>query len=402
VTEGLTGITVNTILQQALPSRFLLTVLEAEGDTAVILANGSALQVRSEIPLQPGQMLLVSQEQGAGGEIRLRLLKDVTAMETTGQQDAPETDSQIDLLTALRLAELPATADAANKTAALLKTLGGQSLPNLLAAAAFLKTGLASDQILKAVASFLNSLLEQQDDNPLNEAAAGNSQGEALKQTVLTSLQELTDGLQRLAAQPENASDLATQPDSVQKLFAQPDSVQKLFAQPDGGQKLEASLQALVAKSGESVRQAIGGQVYTWTQNDPEGQGFYLPLHTILNNYGLRNCDLFICPPAGEQNKENDPEAWLFALTLETEGLGWMQFNLAYQNHQVAVQAVVEQPETKLALDDNWSLLAAGLGSLNLKLASQRCDLGQVHSQARSIQDLGVQFQQYNPFDISI
>jgi hypothetical protein len=286
----------------------------------------------------------------------------------------PEAERQIDLLTALRLAELPVTPEAANKMAALLKTLGGDlSLPNLLAAAAFLKTGLASDQVLKAVASFLNSLLEGQEDGSQNEAAARNGTGTALKQAVLAGVQELTEMLQRLAGQPE------------------------------GGQKLEAALQALVAKSGESGRQAVGGQVYAWTQTDQEGHNyFYLPLHTILNNYGLRNCELYIYPPAGEQNDENDQDAWLFTLTMETETLGWMQFKLSCQNRQVAVQALVEQPETKLALDDNWPLLAGGLSSLNLKLASQRCDLGRVDSQARSIQDLGIQFQQYYPFDISI
>jgi hypothetical protein len=374
VTAGLTGITVNTILQQPLPSRFLLTVLEVEGDTAVILANGRALEVHSEIPLQPGQTLLVSQEQGAGGEIRLHPIRDGAAPETAGRQAVPEAERQIDLLTALRLAELPVTPEAANKMAALLKTLGGDlSLPNLLAAAAFLKTGLASDQVLKAVASFLNSLLEGQEDGSQNEAAARNGTGTALKQAVLAGVQELTEMLQRLAGQPE------------------------------GGQKLEAALQALVAKSGESGRQAVGGQVYAWTQTDQEGHNyFYLPLHTILNNYGLRNCELYIYPPAGEQNDENDQDAWLFTLTMETETLGWMQFKLSCQNRQVAVQALVEQPETKLALDDNWPLLAGGLSSLNLKLASQRCDLGRVDSQARSIQDLGIQFQQYYPFDISI
>ncbi len=374
MTAGLTGITVNTILQQPLPSRFLLTVLEVEGDTAIILANGRALEVHSEIPLQPGQKLLVSQEQGIGGEIRLRLIRDETAPETAGRQAAPETERQIDLLTALRLADLPVTAEAANKMAALLKTLGGDlSLPNLLAAAAFSNSGLTSDQVLKAVASFLNSLLERQEDGSQNEADARNSPGQVLKQAVLARVQELTEMLQRLAGQPE------------------------------GGQKLEAVLQELVARSGEPGRQAVGGQVYAWTQTDQEGHNyFYLPLHTILNNYGLRNCELYIYPPAGEQNDENDQNAWLFTLTMETETLGWMQFKLSCQNHQVAVQALVEQPETKLALDDNWPLLAAGLSSLNLKLASQRCDLGRVDSQARSIQDLGIQFQQYNPFDISI
>jgi len=369
VTAGLTGITLNTILQQPLPSRFLLTVLAVKDDTAVIVANGRALEVHSEIPLQPGQTLLVSQEQGAGGEIRLRPIGDGAAPETAGRQAVPEAERQIDLLTALRLADLPVTAEVTNKMAALLKTLGGLSLPNLLAAAAFSKSGLASDQVLKAVASFLNSLLTQ----PQDEADAGNGTGPAFKQSVFARVQELVETLQRMASQPED------------------------------GQKLEAVFQALVAKSGESGRQAVGGQVYTWTQTDQEGHNyFYLPLHTILNNYGLRNCELYIYPPAGQQNGRNEQESWLFTLTLETETLGWMQFKLACQNRQVAVQAVVEQPGTKLALDDNWPLLAAGLSSLNLKLASERCDLGQVHSQARSIQDLGMRFQQYNPFDISI
>ena len=271
MTAGLTGITVNTILQQPLPSRFLLTVLEVEGDTAVILTNGRALEVHSEIPLQPGQKLLVSQEQGIGGEIRLRLIRDETAPETAGRQAAPETERQIDLLTALRLADLPVTAEAANKMAALLKTLGGDlSLPNLLAAAAFSNSGLTSDQVLKAVASFLNSLLERQEDGSQNEADARNSPGQVLKQAVLARVQELTEMLQRLAGQPE------------------------------GGQKLEAVLQELVARSGEPGRQAVGGQVYAWTQTDQEGHNyFYLPLHTILNNYGLRNCELYIYPPAG-------------------------------------------------------------------------------------------------------
>jgi hypothetical protein len=373
VTAGLTGIALNTLLQQPLPSRFLLTVLAVKDDTAVIAVNGRALEVHSEIPLQPGQTLLVSQEQGAGGEIRLRPVGDGTAPETAGRQVVPGAERRIDLPAALRLADLPVTAEVTNKMGALLKTLGDDlSLPNLLAAAAFSKSGLASDQVLRAVASFLNSLPAQPQDGAQDEADA-NGTGSALKQAVLARTQELMELLQRLVSQPES------------------------------GQKLETVIQALVAKSGESGRQAVGGQVYTWTQADQDGHSyFYLPLHTILNNYGLRNCELYLYPPAGQQNDGNEQQTWLFTLTLETETLGWMQFKLAYQNRQVAIQAVVEQPGTKLALDGNWPLLAAGLSSLSLNLASQRCDLGPVHSQARSIQNLGLQFQQYNPLDISI
>ena len=373
MTAGLAGISLNTILQQPLPGRFFLTVLAVEEDTAVISVNGKAMEVHSEIPLQPGQTLLVSQEQGAGGEIRLRPVGDGTAPETAGRQLAPEADRQIDLLTALRLADLPVTADDISKMTALLKTLGGDlSLPNLLAAAAFSESGLSSDQVLGALASFLNGLLAAQPQNHLQDEDGDNT-AQALKQAVSARLQELVETLQRLASQPED------------------------------GQKLDTVLQALVAKNGEPGRQAVGGQVYTVAQTDQDGHNFfYLSLYTILNNYGLHNCELYIYPPAGQPNGENEQGAWLFTLTLETETLGWMQFNLACQNRQVAVQAMVEQPETKLVLDDNWLLLDAGLSSLNLKLASQRCDLGQVHSQARSIQNVRTQFQQYNPFDISI
>lgn len=373
VTAGLTGITLNTILQQPLPNRFLLTVLAVKDDTAVIAVNGRALEVHSEIPLQPGQTLLVSQEQGVGGEIRLRSIGDGTAPQPAGRPVAAGAARQIDLPTALRLADLPVTAEVSNKMAALLKTLGDDlSLPNLLAAVAFSNSGLASDQVLRAIASFLNSLPAQPQDGAPDEADA-NSTGSALKQAVLARAQGLVEMLQRLADQPE------------------------------GSQKLQTVLQAFVAKNGESGRQAVGGQIYTWTQTDQDGHSyFYLPLHTILNNYGLRNCELYIYPPAGQQNDGNGQQTWLFNLTLETETLGWMQFKLAYQNRQVTIQAVVEQPGAKLALDDNWQLLAAGLSSFNLNLASERCDLGQVHSQTRSIQNLGKQFRQYNPFDISI
>jgi hypothetical protein len=372
VTAGLDSITVNTILQQTLPSRFLLTVLKVEGDAAVIQVNGKALEVQSEIPLHPGQTLFVSQEQGAGGEIRLRLIRDVSAMETAGEQAVPQAGKEMDLLTALRLAELPVTAENTNKIAALLKTLGGLSLPNLLAAAAFLETGLSSSQMLEAVASFLNSLLSQQQEETQNETVDRNDVGQALKQAVLTRMQGLAEAL-------------------------------RLPGQPEGRQNLDAALGALVAKSGESGRQALGGQVYTWTQTDQDGHNYlYLPLHTILSDYGLRNCELHVYPPPGEPKNEDDQGSWTFTLTLETEALGWMQFKLACQNRQVAVQALVEQPGTKLALEDNWPLLATGLDSLNLKLASQRCDLGRVDSQARSVQNLGMQFQQYNPFDVSV
>jgi hypothetical protein len=370
MTAGITGIALSTITQQPLPGRFTLTVLSAEGNTAVVLANGKALEVRSEIPLQPGQTLIVSQEQGTGGEIRLRLLGTAPTSEVSTSQ-APKAASQIDLQTALQLAELPASVDP-SKVAALLKMLGGDlSLPNLLAAAAFLKTGLASDQALQAVASFLNSLLGQQEKDPDN-TAADNSSAQALKQAVLPRLQELANNLQSLSGQP------------------------------GGEQKLDAILQALVAKGGDPGKQAVGGQVFTWTQTDQDKPVFfYLPLHTILNDYGLRNCELYICPPGSEQSTR-DQDAWLFTLTLETEALGWMQFKLACQGRQVSVQAMVEQPATKLALDGNWPLLAAGLDSLNLKLTSQQCELGPVPSQARSLRDLGRSFRQYNPFDVSI
>ena len=278
----------------------------------------------------------------------------------------------MDLLTALRLAELPETVGATNKIATLLKTLGGLSLPNLLAAASFLKAGLASDQVLKTVAAFLNSLLAQQEEDTPGALPAGNDGAQVLKQLVITRLQGLVEALRQLSGQPGDRQNLGT------------------------------VLQALALKSDEPGSQALGGQVYAWTQTGQEGHYFYLPLYTILNDYGLRNCELYIYPPPGEQEEGNDQAPWLFTLTLSTDALGWMQFRLACQNRQVAVQALVEQPGTKLTLDDNWPLLAAGLSSLNLKLASQQCALGRVHSQARSVTGLGLRFQQYNPFDISI
>ena len=371
MTAGLTGITVNTALQQSLPGRFLLTVLESRGDTAVILANGKTLEVQSEIPLQPGQTLFVSQEQGTGGQVRLRVIRDLDVPETAGLQAAP--GGKIDLQTALYLAELPATAEAANKITALLKTLGDLSLPNLLAAVSFLKTGLVSDQVLKALSFFLNSLLcQQEEENTPGATPAGADGAQLLKQLVLDHMQGLAEALQQLSSHP------------------------------DVKQSLGGLLQELALKSGEPGSQALGGQVYTWTQTEQEGHYFYLPLYTTMNNFGLHNCELYIYPPAAEQKDQDDQAPWLFTLTLETDTLGWMQFRLACQNRQVAVQALVEQPGTKLALDDHWPLLAAGLSGLNLKLASQQCALGRVHSQARSVHDLGLRFQQYNPFDISI
>ena len=293
---GLSGITVNTTLQQPLPSRFLLTVLDARGDTAVILVNGKPLQVHSEIPLRAGQTLFVSQEQGANGEIRLRLIGDRVATETTGGLPATQPEPGMTLLTALRLVELPVTAENTNKIAALLKTLGGLSLPNLLASAALLETGLSSNQVLDALVSYLNNMLtQQQEQEPQSETVASNDTGKTPTQAIAARLLGLAETLQELAGQ------------SASK------------------QTLGAVLDALAAKSGEIGKQALGGQVFTWTQTTQNtttqnGHCLYLPLDIILKNPNLRNCELYVYPPPDSESQDKDSQRpWTFTLTLETE-----------------------------------------------------------------------------------
>jgi hypothetical protein len=460
--SGIYGITVNTMLLQPLPGRFLLTVLEVRGDAAVVMANGRALEVQSEIPLQLGQTLLVRQEQGADGQIRLRVIRDGWTPGAAGQQAAPGMAGQMDLPAALRLADLPVAAETVNRLTALLKTMGGLSLPNLLAAASFLKTGLTSNQVLQALASFLNSLLPQRRGGPPTApmfaaffqagrqpecggghlpaagppaagAASGNAPVGGVPVADAPSTGTPTGGAPSggvsttgfpagslpvggaldagfpAAGSPDVDAPAAGTPagrvfkQTILSRARQMVELLQALTGGDGGQNLDGVLEEQVMKSGESARQVLGGQVYTRVQADDRSESFtYLPLYNILNDHGLHNCELYIYPPGGEHRAEEEQGPWLFTLTLETATLGWMQFKLTFQNRRVAVQALVEQQGTKLALDENWPLLAAGLDGLNLKLASQRCELGRVESHARTVQGLEARFQQYNPFDISI
>lgn len=373
---GILGITANTTAQLVFPDRLLLTVLSVRGNTAMVSANSKTFEVQSEVPLRPGQTLYVSPEQGSHGEIRLRLIGEGTSTDISGLQPQTGVARQLDLLTAFRLAELPV--ENTSSVNASLKMLGELTLPNFLAAVSLLKAGLASNQLLESVASYLRSLLAapQSDrlDGPATEIRpqdAGSEQ--VIREVVLTRSAALAEVLQRLPA---------------------------LLA--GGGQNLEAALKAFFSKSGEPAQQLLGGQVYAWAQGDRESPRLYLPLFAFLNSYGLHNSELLIYPSAEEHQDDPRQRPWLLVLTLETDALGWMKFQLSYLKRQVNIQVLVERPGTKQVLDDNWTLLADRLSSLNLHLTSHQCQVGPVDSQARRMSELKTRFDRYNPFDVSI
>ncbi|MGD0153938.1 MAG: flagellar hook-length control protein FliK [Thermacetogeniaceae bacterium] len=375
---GILGITANTNTPLAFPERLVLTVLSVRGNTAIVSANNKTFEVQSEIPLRPGQVLNVRPEQGLQGEIRLRVIGEAPGTDASGVQPGTGAARQLDLVTAFRLAGLPVTTEDTNSVNASLKVLGELTLPNLLASVALLKTGLVSNQLLESVALFLRNLLASsqtdQSDGPAEEIDPENAgSGRAIREMVLVRSAAVAEALQELPP---------------------------LLA--GSGQNLEAALKALLARNGEPGQRLLGGQVYTWTQGDRANPCFYLPLFSFLSSYGLPNSELFIYPPAEEEKGNPQQRPWLLVLTLQTETLGWMQFQLSYQQRQVSIQALVEQPGTKRVLDENWPLLADRLGSLNLQLAAHQCAVGSVDTQARQLQEIGERFERYNPFDVSI
>ncbi len=412
---GVPGITVpgianNAGLQLALPEQFLLSVLSVQGDTAIVSAKNMTFEVRSEVPLKPGQTLYVSQEQGPHEEIRLHVIasvmgEDIAAIEpgaeeagadpeALSQGNIPAATKQIDLLAAFRLADLPVTAEGMNSVKSLLKLIGELTPSNLLAAASFLKGGLASNQLLEAMAVFLRSLLASPEDkqdilaDSLYEETglSGTAGDQAIREAVLAWVPAMAEQLQSLPELLGNSEDLEA---ALQSLFW------KSGAAGAGGSAFARSTLA-------TARQVLGGQLYTWIQGDREKPCFYLPLFTFLKGYGLRNSELFIDPPAEEQPGASGQRPWFLALTLETDALGRMRFEISYLRPSLAVQALVERPETKRLMDDSWPLLANSLNSLHLQLLSHRCEIGSVESQAGRLLEIRGNFERYNPFDVSV
>ncbi len=378
LTAGILGVAADTGVQPALLDRLLLTVLSVRGNTATVSINNKNVEVQSEIPLSPGQVLYVSPEQGLQGEIRLRLIGEAPGTDVGGVPPGTGSARQLDLLTAFRLAGLPVTTEDTNSVNASLKMLGELTLPNLLASVSLLKSGLAPNQLLEPVALFLRNLLASpeadQPDSLVQESDPKNAgSGLSIRELVLLRLPAAAQALQELPP---------------------------LLA--GGGQSLEPALKALAAKDGEPGQRLLGGQVYTWTQGDRTNPCFYVPLLSFLNSYGLHGSELFIYPPAEEENGGPQQGPWLLVLTLQTDALGWMRFQLSYQQGQLSIQALVEQPGTKRVLDESWPLLADMLGSLNLQLAAHQCAVGSVDTQARKLQEIGGRFKRYNPFDVSI
>jgi hypothetical protein len=442
------GIANNIDLQLALPEEFLLTVLSVRGSTAVVSASGLTFEVRSEIPLKTGQALYVSREQGAHEEIRLHVIGAVGGEDRSGIQPAageeqPDAQAapgaptlkQFDLLTALRLADLPVTTESMNSVKALLRLLGGLTPYNLLAAASLLKAGLTSRQLLEAVALFLQSLLEAP-----RERQEGSGGGDSRSWVLGSKFDDGgAEGCSRNDGGSINGGSVegsGRDSGSVEGSGRDGGSVEGSGRDSgsvegsgrDGGTgsggasaireaalarlpamvELLQRLPELLGRGGgysaaqAEARQVWGGQVYAWTQGDREKPCLYLPLFTFLHDHGLRGSELFIYPPAEEQQSGAGQGRWFFILTLETDALGWMRFNISYLQRSLAIQAVVERPGTKRLLDDNWRLLADGLGSLNLQLTSHNCEVGRVDCQAGRLQEIQRRFDGYNPCDVSI
>jgi hypothetical protein len=354
----------STLPAQPAGSGFRVTVLAA-GNPAIVAAAGQVLAVRSEIPMQAGDSFLVTSEQ-AGTTVRWRISSTAAAPDQTaaneGNAPASAALNRIDLAAALKLAGVADSPALSGKIARLLDSLGGTApLSDFLAAAAAAELGVYSRQLLEAILSFMAAGLQPGSGMEADE--------QALRQAVM------------------QASGLAGQLQDLSKLLR------------TDKQKLEQLLQSFYQST--AGKELLGGELLASLQQK-EHPFYYIPLFTVVKQELLRNSELTVWPPRTEQGEEPEQKLWRFQLTLETEALGWISFDMIYSKGELEVRPLAEQPSTKELLDRNWPLLEKGLRAMELRLHWTPCRLGEVAAPLKRLRQADEQLENYQPVNLFV
>jgi hypothetical protein len=360
------NITLNVIQPQPSANLFQVTVIDVKNNVAIVSSANGLLEARSEVPLRPGMSFHVRQVQEQDGSYKWRVLD---ALDESGKA-IPTAEKEIDIMSALRLSDLPATNDSAARIMHLLQNLNVTSLLDFLTAITSMKAGIESPELMQAVMAFLSSALASE----AAQASGSDKGAAALRQNVLTPAQLAVTGLQELA----------------QMLVSNKTS------------PLDNLLHTFFNQSSEAVRQALGGQVQSWLEGAKDKPFFYIPLFAFLKQSQLHSSEIYIYPPIQGLPDEQDSKEWRFVLTLETDALGWMQVDTLLTGRQLRLQVLVEQAKTKQLFDENMSTLSAMLFPLQLQLDWSGCRVGQVKSHLRQIQQTNNRFADYEPVNLLI
>jgi hypothetical protein len=420
--------------QQFSSGHFLVTVLDVSNDVVIVSAIDSILEVRSAIPLRPGMSFYVRPEEGQDGAIRWQIVNETAA--EPGLR--PEAEKTVDLLTALRLSDLPVTESDAARITTILTRLGSSTLGDLLAAADIMKLGINSELLEQAVRSFINSALQEltrtqtqsreptaEDPGQASSPASSPQNNQEFQKTGTAPVQTAkgtTNSVGLVQDHPAGeTAHLATgMITPLEQLLAQSDPLLQqlttalLQQGPESANLLQqlqlllssdkAPLEQLLAQftqhSGELGQQLLGGELHNWVQWTQNRPCYYLPLFLFLKQGNLHHSELLIYPPGPDGKETAGQHIWSLTLTLETDLLGWMRFEAFWSPHQIRVQTIVERTATKQLWDHCWPVLADRLSCLHLQLEWSACQVGTVQSPLRELQATSKRFADYQPINV--
>ncbi len=337
---------------------FAVKVLEVAGDRAVVWAGERIIEVRSEIPLAAGEEFLVEAERRGDGTVAWRVVGEIARTGSKDPRNLPGENLQRSpqgepLRYAFLEFGVPLSEVNFQKARQLLQKLGADTPAAALAAAAYLQSGLESEDLLEFMFSFFSRLLSAGDQ--VNEG----------------STKELFPG--------------GIAPFSEQDLFSR-----------NGATLLRARLQeiaeAIIRLSGafredhgrdpgtpvtpcwdDLTKLLLAGQVFARLRaSGRDGVFYYIPLFLVASGVLFSDGELLVCPCA----EERDAECCRVLLLLETEKLGKMQIDVFFREGNLTVGAVVEREGTKLLFDRYWPELACVLQQKNYRVHWSGCRVG--------------------------
>lgn len=329
---------------EATGTPFRIEVLETGPGRALVAVNRVKMEVHSDLALRPGQVLLVRQMPGEKGLVCWQVLGEVIP------EAGPELSQTGYLSQFSALTDTLRQAGFSTGFPVLPAGLDSRFIGSLLASLTLFKTGSRSPLIWQAVSAFLDFYLKEADRPADSSRTPGGAElSAALKERV---------GKLRLLGE-------------------------KLAA---GGETLDGLLSAFFSRSGEEGKRLLGGQVYTCTNQEQSDGFYYLPLGSFSGE-ALPAGEILIRFPRGG-GEEKSPCCWRLILSLETERLGWVQFDLVLEQRELLIGALAERPETRALIEGYREELEQALKSHHLQVNWKGCRLGRVFCQIRALQEL--------------
>lgn len=334
---------------------FPIKVIDVNGERAVIKTDNGCLEVTSQVPLDPGQELLVRALGTPEGKEEWQIICDLTEASTPSlfsKLGLSEDTANRAIASALRRAGLPITRENICLIRLLIEHLGTSTYHDLYTAIASIITSLRLaipwNFLFPLLKPFIDRVVLAQETSKRSDRDCG----EGANKTERNAAHQLRKSLSLLQ---KAISCLATRLGN-------------------------SSLKDIDWE--EEQRLLLGGQLLAWGQGEDirrQGVYFYLPLFLTSRDEEYPSGEMLVFP-------KSKGGLISVVLNLMTRHLGWIRVELGLDGDTLSVKMLAEELSTKELIDASWPELAEALRKgTSYAVVWSGCRVGSVKSFLREL-----------------